>query len=250
MNKNVFMEIFLRSDLPEIEKLCSLNKSLYQYCNDEYFWRLKAKRDFGIDNVVSTTWKSTYINRYNLPHHIPVESWIRQLHNNEDKMHTDKFRFLDGYFKKILALKNHIQENLYYIVDGYTILDLLIYLYGAWFYFSHVYPDNTPFQNNLQNEIFNVCIRILDAGYDVNKDRNDNGYPLISPLTFLLNGSFDESTILKFAEILLPYGLNLNKTNLWDGFMYHDSYRSVYETHAGPISGLSHQTRKMLKFEK
>nr|QBK92689.1 MAG: uncharacterized protein LCPAC401_03270 [Pithovirus LCPAC401] len=55
-------EILLLINPKEISKLCSTSQKFNRICTDHSFWRVKVKRDYGIERIYGTTWKGTAIN--------------------------------------------------------------------------------------------------------------------------------------------------------------------------------------------
>lgn len=217
------INVFLHADLPSLQNLCSTSRFFHEMCNDDYLWKLKTVKDFGTSHTAGSlkAWKETYIKMWNLPNKIPIESWLNLLNQitiDDDQTKEDLIDILSN----ILKAKQNIQKNLYYSdKEGSTILSDLIWLYRD--------VDGISLLNNIKGEIFNAYLSILDAGYDVNKDR-DGGKLLILPMATLMDlDGITENVRWKFAEPLFRHGLDVNKRNIWDGFKHVDNYLEIYD---------------------
>lgn len=55
-------DILLNSDYQTIKAMCQTSTYMQQLCQNDYFWKLKFKSDFGpFDKIVNNTWHQSYI---------------------------------------------------------------------------------------------------------------------------------------------------------------------------------------------
>ncbi len=57
-------EILILINPAEISKLCATSRKFNRICTDVSFWRMKVKRDYGIQRMYGSTWKKTAINLF------------------------------------------------------------------------------------------------------------------------------------------------------------------------------------------
>ncbi len=61
---NTIREILFLINPVEISKLCATSRKFNRICTDVSFWRMKVKRDYGIQRMYGSTWKETAINLF------------------------------------------------------------------------------------------------------------------------------------------------------------------------------------------
>nr|QBK92757.1 MAG: uncharacterized protein LCPAC401_03950 [Pithovirus LCPAC401] len=61
---NTVREILFLINPVEISRLCVTSQKFNRICTDHSFWRMKVKRDYGIEKKYGATWKETAINMY------------------------------------------------------------------------------------------------------------------------------------------------------------------------------------------
>jgi alpha-tubulin suppressor-like RCC1 family protein len=61
LNDDIIMNIAIASDLDTINHLCLASKQFNQViCNNEHFWKNKYIYDYGMTNMITTSWKKSY----------------------------------------------------------------------------------------------------------------------------------------------------------------------------------------------
>ena len=268
---HILVDVLLNNDLASLKVLSKTDRKFRRFCNDPHFWKDKLNKDFEI-KLGNKSPQETYINLYHLSNKIPFEQWTKIILEIEQLYDMDQLSDLVGYMEeesKILYIKNLLHKSLYstfvdkYVLNarklqkilgldldllsttGSTILGELIQLYGNFDKIEDMDKDCDDKIIAIQNEIFKVYLYILDLGYDVNKDIDNNGMPIMTPMTEIMRmGGISEDTRWKFVSHLIENGLDINKTNIWNGIKYVNNYLEVFSDWC-PINYLDNRIKSL-----
>lgn len=164
------------SDPASIVSLRTAKRTFARFCDDERFWRDKARRDFGIVRLAPGIggWKGAYTQRYRLLGAIasvPIDRWQRDLRTiasnaeiNESDYPTLPEFAIDATFSLV-----HLTRDPYAVYsaeDPLTVLDILIEMYTSFTVLKN-HKDVSMFVrpgiNAVLSDIFRHYSRLLDS---------------------------------------------------------------------------------------
>lgn len=222
-------QMLLHSDVPNMLRLCGTNVRFRRACDNESLWKEKAMVDYGIrEQERGKTWKDTYLERYRILsvlRSIPVRRWT------EEVARTPGIS-LTRLMEKFERLLSSIAADPYHTIDGSTATAIvyLLLLHRRLVVRAEL-SAAAKVDHRIMDEVYAWYLRVLDSGFDVNKDEDD-GKRIMPPFAFLVRAHQPQrdnayAEYWKLAGPLFAHGLDVNKRGVFGGYKEHESYVDI-----------------------
>ena len=184
---------------PEISRLCATSRKFNRICKDQSFWRVKVKRDYGIQKKYGSTWKETAINMHKVNMINLNNRWINgrtyseiveEVSDSKDSMgilfqmerqyFPDSINTQGGFVGAIFMLDGNIYNPIFDRMDRdltnreietlekiYTsefaiIFRSFYHIVGLYSNLPNHLQQNYVYQNSTGSKIFDIVLSVID----------------------------------------------------------------------------------------